>query len=246
MPIIRFFSLSLLRGGLVRGVLFLTFLSIMVCFALSDIDMGDHKQKLFLDLLLVFEAFWMHALALLWAFELGKNEQLLKLSRLPLSTALTRSRYEMCRFASIIAAFMPVALLLFAVNLIFAPLFVVWQSILYALSALTGAFLVLALSRFFAPVSAVLYSTALIMIGNGLDELYIYAHKQFASAFVRGLSETLFVILPNFSLFDHQSEAVNGVLMSKFAFFGLPPLYALVISLALIALSVWKFRRSVI
>lgn len=242
----RFFARSLLRGGLIKGVLFLLVLSLLVAFALSDIDMGDHANKLFLDLLLISEAFWLHALVLLWAYELGKNEQLLKLARLPLSTPLNRASYEISCFLALLLAFAPIAGLLLALDLIVASPLVIWQLFLYELSALLGGFLVLTLSRFFSPVSAVLYAAALIMIGNGLDELYLYSQLKSTGAFVGALGETLFVVLPNFSLFDHQGEAVSGYLNSLAGFYAYPIAYAAVLGAALLALSVWRFRRSVI
>ncbi|MDR2638313.1 MAG: hypothetical protein LBC09_00575, partial [Helicobacteraceae bacterium] len=208
-------------------------------------NMGQ-ENKLFWDLLLIFEALWLHALSLLWAYELSKEEELLFLARLPLSTSLKRSAYERGKFLALIAAFLPIAALIAVLDAIAATPLVVWQSLLYALSALLGGFMVLALSRFVASVSALLFSAAFLAIGNGLDELYLYATMQKGGAVLKTVSEILFVIAPNFSFFDHQGEAVAGVLNSSFAFWALPPLYFLALGGALFALAVWRFNRQAI
>jgi hypothetical protein len=241
-----FFAASLWRSGLLKGVLFMLALSLGAAFVLSDANMGQ-ENKLFWDLLLVFEALWLHALALLWAYELCKEEELLFLARLPLSTALTRSAYERGRFLALAAAFLPIAALVAVLNIIVASPLVVWQSLLYSFSALLGGFMVLTLSRFVASVSAVLFSTAFLAIGNGLDELYLFVTiRKDGGAVLKALSEVLYVILPNFSFFDHQSEAVAGVLDSPFAFWGLPPLYFALLGGALFALAIWRFNRQAI
>ncbi|MDR3347109.1 MAG: hypothetical protein LBN32_00705 [Helicobacteraceae bacterium] len=245
MAVIRFFAASLLRGGLLKAIGVLLLLSLIVAFVLSDVDIGD-KNKLFYDLILVAESFWLYAIALLWGYELSKNEQLLKLARIPLSTTLSRRSYETGRFAAMALSFAPLALLLAVLTLALATPLVAWQFILYAVSALLVGFLVLTLSRFFAPVSAVLYAAALLMIGNGLDELYLYGKLSNASQSVRVIGEVLFVILPNFSLFDHQGEAVSGIIDTVFGFFGLPILYALALMSALLALSIWRFKKAAI
>jgi hypothetical protein len=240
-----FYAKSLWRSGLVKGILFMLALSLAAAFILSSADIGK-ANKLFWDLLLVFEALWLHALALLWAYELCKEEELLFLARLPLSTPLTRSRYEGGRFLALAAAFLPVCVLILLINAVVASPLVVWQSLLYALSALLGGFLVLTLSRFVSPVSAILFSAALVAIGNGLDELYLYAILKKSGAVMKVFSETLYVILPNFSLFDRQSEAVEGIVDSAFGFWVLPVAYFALLAGALFSLAVWRFKRQAI
>jgi hypothetical protein len=248
-----FFAKSLWRSGLLKGILFMLALSLIAAFILSSANIGQ-ENKLFWDLLLIFEALWLHALTLLWAYELCKDEELLFLARLPLSTSLTRLAYERGRFLALIAAFLPLAVGIAALNAVVASPLVVWQGLLYALSALLSGFMVLALSRFVPCVSAVLFSTALCALGNGLDELYLYAIMQKDAAVLKTISEILYVVLPNFSFFDHQSEAVSGVLGvgkmdvldAAFSFWFLPQLYFAVLSAALFALAVWRFNRQAI
>ena len=241
-----FFAVSLWRSGLVKGVLFMLALSLGAAFILSDANIGV-ENKLFWDLLLIFEALWLHALTLLWAYELCKDEELLFLARLPLSASLKRSAYERSKFLALCAAFLPIVVLVAALNAIAASPLVVWQGLLYSLSALLGGFMVLTFSRFVASVSAILFSTEFLALGNGLDELYLYAKMQKDSgAALKALSETLYVIFPNFSFFDHQGEAVSDILNSAFAFWLLPPLYFVLLSGALFALAVWRFNRQAI
>ena len=220
-------------------------LSIFASFALSSANIGQ-PYKLFWDLLLFVQAFWLHALALLWAYELAKNEQLLRLARLPLSTPMSRSRYEASRFLALALAFSPLLLLLAAINTVLANGMVAWQGALFGLSALLAGFLVLTLARFFAPVSAVLYATALVVVGNGLDELYLYAGFQESIGLLDPVAKLLYIALPNFSLFDHQSAAVAGLLPDFWSFAGLPVSYALLMGAALLALSVWRLRKTAI
>ncbi|MDR2034060.1 MAG: hypothetical protein LBP89_05450 [Helicobacteraceae bacterium] len=249
-----FFARSLWRSGLLKGVLFMFALSLLAAFILSDANIGQ-ENKLFWDLLLIFEALWLHALTLLWAYELCKDEELLFLARLPLSTSLTRLAYERGKFFALIVAFLPLAVGIAALNAVVASPLVVWQSLLYAFSAILGGFLVLTLSRFVPSVSAILFSAAFLAVGNGLDELYLYATMQKdGGAVLKATSEIFYVVLPNFSLFDHQSEAIAGVLgngkidvfNATFSFWFLPPLYFAVLSLALFALAVWRFKRQAI
>ncbi|MDR1450818.1 MAG: hypothetical protein LBI57_00575 [Helicobacteraceae bacterium] len=241
-----FFARSLWRSGLVKGVLFMLALSLAAAFILSSANIGQ-DNKLFWDLLLIFEALWMHALTLLWAYELCKEEELLFLARLPLSTSLKRSAYERGRFLALLAAFLPIVVLVAVLDAIVASPLVVWQSLLYSLSALLGGFMVLAFSRLVSSVSALLFSTAFLALGNGLDELYLYATMQKDSgAVLKAASEILFVAAPNFSFFDHQGEAVAGVWDSVFSFWALPPLYFALLSGALFALAVWRFNQKAI
>ena len=245
-----FFAKVLWRSGLLKGVLFMLTLSLAAAFILSSANIGQ-EHKLFWDLLLIFEALWLHALMLLWAYELCKEEELLFLARLPLSTSLTRVAYERSRFTALIVAFLPIVLVITALNAAVASWFVLWQSLLYALSALLCGFMVLTLNRFVASVSAVLFSAAFCVLGNGLDELYLYAVMRQAGVALKAISEIFYVVLPNFSLFDHQGEAVAGVLGNgkmdiadaAFSFWVLPPLYFLLLGAALFALAVWRFER---
>lgn len=238
----RFFARTLWRSGLLKAILFLLSLSLVSAFLLSSADIGQ-PNKLFYDLLLFVQSFWLHVLMLLWGYELAKNEQLLRLSRLPLSAPLARNRYEAARFGALALALAPVAFLLLAVNGIAATAAVAWQGVLYALAALLGGWLVLALSRFFPPVSAVLYAAALVMIGNGLDEFYLYTKLEESTPFLGFLAELFFVALPNFSLFDHQGAAVSAVVPGVWSWVLLPLVYAAVLGGALFTLSAWRFNR---
>lgn len=245
MSTILFFTRTLWRSGLLKAFLFLLLLSIFASFMLSSANIGQ-PYKLFWDLLLFVQAFWLHALALLWAYELAKNEQLLRLARLPLSAPLSRSRYEASRFFALALAFLPLLLPLAAINAVLANGMVAWQGALFGLSALLVGFLALMLARFFAPISAMLYATALLVVGNGVDELYLYATLQAEGGVLKPLSQLLYIALPNFSLFDRQSAAVAGNLIDLWAFFALPVFYFLFLGGAFFALSVWRFKKMAI
>lgn len=193
--------------------------------------------------MLTSQAFWLHLLMLLWAYELAKSEQLLKLARLPLSAPIGRGRYEAARFGSLLLAVLPLAVTLFAVNAAVASWAVAWQGVLYGLSACLAGFLALTLSRFFAPASCVLYSAALVMIGYGLDEFYLYASPEGGGSVWTFLAGVLYVVLPNFSFFDHQSASVAGAAPGFLIFALFPALYAVLLGGALTALSVWRFKK---
>ncbi|GHS89023.1 hypothetical protein FACS189487_08460 [Campylobacterota bacterium] len=229
-------------------------LSLGAAFYLSEADIGGSERKLFFDLILLFESFWIHLLMLLWAYELCKEEEILFLARLPLSTPLSRTAYELNRFASLAAAFLPIVLIISALNLAIAPIFVVWQGIMFCFSAILCGFFVLTLSRFFAPISAVLYSAAILIIGNGLDDLYIFVTlRAKVSDAAKTFAEILYLVFPNFSVFDHQSEAVTGVIgqgvadspfVSAFvSFWFVPIVYSVFLGTALCALAAWRFKR---
>jgi hypothetical protein len=237
-----FFARSLWRSGPFKAILALLVLSILAAFALSTADIGQ-PYKLFYDLLLFVQSFWLHALLLLWAYELAKNEQSFHLARLPLSTPLSRRAYEAGRFGALVLAALPLLVLLAVVNLLLAEGALAWQGALYGFSALLAGFLVLILSRFVAPASAVLYATALLVIGNGLDEFYLYAHFEESGASLVWLAKTLYVALPNFSLFDHQSALIGGAPWAWFSFVWLPIGYGVLLGWLIFEISCFCFRK---
>lgn len=219
----------LLRLGIFKTIIFLLSLSIVIAFLLSSADIGK-EHKLFYDLLLFFESFWLHILALLLSYEISKNESSHKLFRIPLSTGLSRTSYELARFLSVVVILIIVFLPILLINAIFTTLLISFQSFLFLISASLTGFLSLTLARFFAPTSAILYSVALLLIGNGLDELYNYALLQADQALI-GTANLLYVVLPNFSIFDQHS----------FVFF--PFVYALFLGMLFFVISSYKFNK---
>ena len=240
--ILLFLARSLWRSGLLKAILLLLTLSILASLALSSADIG-RPYKLFYDLLLFSQYFWLHALLLLWAYELSKNEAGAKLARLPLSTPLSRRGYEAGRFGALLLSALPLLVALALLNLLLANSAVAWQGVLFALSALLAGFWVLALSRFVAPASAVLYSAAIVIIANGVDELYLYTRYEESAAYLAPLASLLFHLWPNFSLFDHSSALVSGAAWQPFEHLFLPVGYALLLGWLIFELSAWRFGR---
>lgn len=239
-----FLSRTLWRSGLLKAVISLLILSTTVAFFLSSTDIGA-KNKLFFDLLLFIHSFFLHLVALLFAYELTKNDTISKLSRVFLATKLSRNGYETARFLAIIIAILPIGVALIALDLIIATPLVAYQTFLYLLSSILCGFLVLVFSRFVSPTAAALYALAVVIIGNGLDELYIYATINKSST-LDLMAQVLYVAFPNFSIYDNSSEVVAGVVHNSFLLFVLPNIYFLLLGGALLALSSWRFGKKAI
>lgn len=239
-----FLSRTLWRSGLLKASVVLLIISTTFALFLIDVDIGM-QNKLFYDLILFVQSFFLHLLSLLFAYELAKNDQASKLSRIFLSTQLNRSSYERARFVAIILAVLPVGVALIALDLIIATALVAYQSFLYLLSSILCGFLVLTFSRFVTPTASALYALAVVVIGNGLDELYIYATISQNSA-TDLMAKALYLLFPNFSIYDRSSEVVAGAVQNSFSLFLLPNMYFLLLSSAFLTLSTWRFKQKAI
>ncbi len=206
--------ISLLRQRLTPLLAGFGLLCVAVALLMSTIDIGV-RFRLFENLLLSAEVLLLHALALLYAFELLRRDQADMLYVLPLATALGRGRYLAGRYLGVVAALGLFVLLCVVLDLglslategAWRPL-LAGQAALFGLSAALLAALVFAFAQLSSPLGAVLYAVALWLIGNGLDELYIYLQQEGGAAAL-ALGRGLYYLLPDFSFFDLTSRVIN-------------------------------------
>lgn len=248
-----FFAKSLFKQKATTLFVVLALVMFAIALAVSDIDIA-RRFKLLEDVLLTSQMFLLHIAGLFYGFELLQKDKNGGIFVLPLSTALRRSCYMASLFLALsimvlwlfLAFFLVDALLLYAIEGELAML-VLWQLFLFALSAVLLAFLALLFSQFVSIMNATIYAVSLFLLGSGLDELYLYAHGVLKEpGLLKPLSEILFYILPNFSLFDLQGIVVNRASFDSWRLFLFPPLYFVALVGVLFVITVIKYNKRVL
>jgi len=241
---------SLMRQRLTPLLLGFAAFGVAVALLMSTVDIGV-RFRLFEDLLLAAEGLLLHALALLYGFDLLRRDQADLLYILPLSTTLGRSRYLVARFLGVVAGVFAVTLvmllldtaLLAAVEGAVRPAFL-GQVALFGMSAGLLAALVFALAQVTSPLGAVLYAAAFWVAGNGLDEAYLFAGQHLPSFGMLAV-KVAYLLLPNFSLFDLTSMVVNGASVSPVRWL-FPIAYGAGYAGLLVAVAARRFRGRVL
>lgn len=252
LSIVKFFSKSLFKEKATVLFIILAILMLVIALGISDIDIA-RKYKLLEDVLLTSQMFLLHIAAIFYTFEFLQKERSLGLFVLPLSTGFNRKSY-------LTAVFLTIAFMVFSIFVSFfiidtALLYilektfvfeVLWQLFLYALSSIILSFLIIMFSNFVSLMNSLIYSVALFFIGNGLDEFYIYSHYVKEDSFLKVISNILYYIFPNFSIFDKQSIVVNRGYIEISEFFGYPIIYTVLISLIIFSISCLKYQKRVL
>ncbi len=250
--LVSFFSKSLLKEKATILFVLLAIIMIVIALSLSDIDIA-RKYKLLEDVLLTSQMFLLHIAALFYTFDFLQKERSLGLFVLPLSTGLSRQKYLISVFFTIffmiatifISFFIIDTLLLYILEKSFAY-GVLWQLFLYTLSSIILGFFIIMFSNFVSLMNSLIYSVALFFIGNGLDEFYIYAHYIKKEIFLKTISELLYFLFPNFSIFDKQAIVVNRAFIEKSEFFAYPLLYFFIVSFIIFTISLLKYQKRVL
>ena len=245
----RFFAKSMIRekASYLFGVLAVAIL--VVSLGLSGTDIG-FRYKLFEDILLTSQGYFFIVAALFYAFMALSRERNLGIFVLPLANGMRRCEYLLALMFSLVWIISILFALFFLLDMLFLygvegtiypP--VLWQLFLYYLVACMVAFLIVSLSHYVSLTNAVLYALAFFLIGNALDELYLYAWFMTDSPFLQQLSSVLYYLLPNFSLFDLQGIVVNRHGADIWQAVGLPLAYFTVWSALLYGLAWVRFRK---
>lgn len=242
-----FFTTSLLKEKANWLLLFFALLSALVSLSLSHVDIAL-RYKLFEDLLLATQSSLLVIAAIFYSFILLQKERLQGIFILPLSSGVSRFSYQLAVFKAIIFTLFLLFLMFFCVDIIM--LFAVegvfrgeilLQLFLYFLGASMLSSIVIFFSRFVSVMNAALYGAILFFIGNGLDELLVYAKSEGGEIFAL-FSKALFILLPNFSLFDYQSQVVNQVSLD-YTDISLSILYFFAYIYFLVFATAWKFSK---
>lgn len=242
-----FFTTSLLKEKANWLLLFFALLSALASLSISHIDIAL-RFKLFEDLLLATQSSLLIIAALFYSFTLLQKERSQGIFIVPLSCGVGRFNYQISIFKAIISTLFLIFLMFFLIDI--AMLFVIEgvfrveiliQLFLYFLAASMLASIVVFFSRFVSTMNAALYGAILFFIGNGLDEFLIYTEGEGGKELTL-VAKTLFILLPNFSLFDYQSIAVNRLALN-YGDVVLSVLYFFAYVGFIIFATAWKFSK---
>jgi len=146
-----------------------------------------------------------------------------------LSLPMTRTSYLLGKFigiaafiilTTVILGLISVVVIWFAAGIYPSPRPIVWTNIIVALAfcslkyilVIAVSFLISAVSTsFFLPIFGTI---SFFIVGSATQEVYDYLHSSTihnVSPFVQNIANTLYYILPNFSAFDFEVNAVYGI-----------------------------------
>lgn len=228
-------------------LLFFAVLSAVIALSISHVDIAL-RFKLFEDLLLSSQNALIVIASLFYTFTLLQKERDMGLFIIPLALGVSRFEYEIALFKSIAFTIFALFAVFFAFDVVLLygiegeiRWAVLLQLFLYSLGSILLGFSIITISRFVSVMNASLYGVILYIIGNALDELIVYATKTTDTWFI-ALSEMLFVVLPNYSLFDIQSLVVNHALLDGWMVLKVIG-YFLLYSYFLVFVSFMRFRQ---
>lgn len=224
----------------VMGVLFLVF-----AFSLSDVNIAV-QYKLLEDSLIAAQSFILFLSAIFYAFLLMEKERKGGIFVFILSSGSSRGEYMGALFLSIFALLSSVFALFLVIDVAFLSVFADGMNTAFlsriAMSALSSVFLgflTLALARFVSNTNAVIYAIFLFFIGNGADELMLYAASEKGAA-LSAVANTIYYVFPNFSFFD-MASIQTAFDKQIFAI-----LYFVLYSLILYSLAHFKLKKEVL
>jgi len=226
-----FFFKSFVKLKSTYILVFVALFSLILSFFLSDIDIGK-QYKLFEDFFLTTQMFILHVAAFFYGYEYIQKERISGVFILPLATGLSRRSYllsvilgQLFVLGSIFSALIlidSVALILLEGSVTFSLL---WQLTLYFLSSLIIIMLIILFSQFVSSMNSMIYALIFFVVGNSLDELYVYAYYVSKNSVLQLVSDISVYIIPNFSIFDKQGIVVNRSDVDSFYLYGEPLIY---------------------
>lgn len=238
---------SLLRNRLTAFLLSLVLLFTLMCLIISTVDEGI-RFRLFENLMLSSQTLLLYGFAWLYSFEILRREQSDLLFMLPLSTGVSRSSYLIGRFVglALVIFVLGCCFLLLDLLLIFwLEKTIVWQLLMQILITTCGAILAAAIvfcfGVFTPAFSAVIYSLLFWLIGHGLDELYLFAEHHM-SAIAQIMTKSFYYVLPNFSLTDLSTIALNRLPSTSWDW-AFPIVYSLTYSILLLFIASIFYQR---
>lgn len=244
LPSTKFILKSLLSERATGLFLVLSVIFLTLSLSLSDINIAV-KYRLLEDALSASQSFIMTILAIFYAFLAMEKERKGGLFVFALTGGNTRGEYLLSQFAAILSLILIVFTVFFVVDFVFLSLLgggmsmeFFYKLLLTALSSSLLGFLTLTLARFVSNTNAIIYAIFLFFIGNGADELVLYAQDK--NIAVEILTHIVYYVLPNFSFFD--PLAVNTA-FSKELF---AVLYFALYSVVLFFAAFFRFKKEVL
>ncbi len=224
----------------VLGVLFL-----VLALSLSDVNIAV-KYKLLEDSLIATQSFILFLSAIFYAFLLMEKERKGGIFVFILASGSSRGEYMSALFLSIFTLLSSVFALFLLIDAVFLSVFADGVSVEFlsrltmsALSSVLLGFLTLSLARFVSNTNAVIYAIFLFFIGNGADELMLYAADASNTA-LSMVANLIYYVFPNFSFFDAAS------IQSAFDKQTFAMLYFVLYSLILYSLAHFKLKKEVL
>jgi len=231
----KFLLKSLLSERATGVVGALCFALLAVSFFLGDINIAV-KHKLLEDALIASEGFIMTLIAILYAFFAMEKERKGGIFVFILVSGASRAAYLLSQFIALFGAVLFLFALFLVVDFVFLEVFAgsfgvgfLMRLLYLTLSSAMLAFLTLTLARYVSNTNAVIYSILLFFIGNGADELVLYAKGTSAP-----FSYFIYYVLPNFSFFDPLALSAE----EPFVF-----LYFALYSSLLFVVALFKFKK---
>jgi hypothetical protein len=204
-----------LREKLSPLFLSLALLSTLLSLTLSGVDIGE-DGRLFRDITLLFQGTLLHIVAIFYSINYLNKERRGGVFIFPLSSGVDRGVYLLSVNLSIIFIISTLSLSFLFFDLLTALFLEYTLSILFSLSLLTLSAsllstILIALAQYVSPFKALIYTIAIFIVGNGLDELYFYAYKLEPDQTLQTVFEVSSIIFPNFYLFDSNEVVFKPV-----------------------------------
>ncbi len=248
----RFSMRSLLKQKTSYVLVILSVLSLILALALSNVNIAD-KYRLFEDVLLSSQMAIFHLSAIFYSYEYLYKERLGGSFILPLASGLSRNAYLLSIFL-VQATLLGMLFLIFGAMDLIAVFFIegsiniliIYQLFLYLLSALFLASFVIMFSQYVSVMNSVIYTIFIFIIGSALDEVYYYVDFVLKeSGVLMTVTQFVYYLVPNFSLFDKQGVIVNKVDMDLWLYME-PIFYFLVFISVIYLLALVKFSKKVL
>lgn len=218
---------------------------LVLSLSLSDINIAV-KYRLLEDALFASQTLMMNLAAIFYAFLAMEKERKGGIFVFIISSGTTRSGYLLSQFGAVFTLIFGVFAIFLTADFGFLSAFAesvkpefLAKLLFSAMSASMLGFLTLALSRFVSNTNAVIYAIFLFFIGNGADELMLYAADK-NSMPLEILANTVYYVLPNFSFFDPLS------LKTAFSKELFAPLYFMTYSTFLFSAALFRLKKEVL
>lgn len=246
--VIYFFVQNSLKSKTTTLFILLCALLVVISLLLSGVDIVV-KHKLFINFLLTTQSYMLHLVALFYAYDLLFKDRVLGAFVIPISSGLSRDAYLLSLMLSLLFLVGILFTIFFCINTI-SFIFILGeirfelllQLFLYFLSASMLAMFTILFSLYVSLFNSLIYSVILFFIGNSLDELLLFASK---GDFFEKVSLALYYLIPNFSLFDFQSEVVSNLFIPYYELLA-PIVYFVAIFLLIYTLASRRYKTKVL
>ena len=240
----------LLKQKITTSVILMTLIFYFILFFISDINIGK-RFKLFEDVMLTFEAFVLVFSSFIYSYEL-KTKHKEGIFVIPISFGISRKKFYISNYMAIFYILLFFSVVFIVLNTVILLIvgddnfMVLWQVVLYFFEAMIISALLLSLSEFLPLFNSAVYTIFIFLIGNGVDEFYIYFHYFKNDNFLHYLSTIFYYLFINFSIFDKHSMIVNHSNWTFFEVVLFPIFYFCVLYLVLTIIGVNRYKNKIL